>query len=277
MALNLLDITANNNDLTNSGATEVTTNLPFAESSKAVDIDNASSQYLSAADSASLSLSGDFTIEFWIKFNSLPATGQSYAIVSKTDFDVSNNNKAFRVDFEKNALDVTRLVAEINETGNDTTRDLVRYNWAPDLDTWYHVAVTCDISQASATTFEIFINGSSVGNGTMAVSGNCASINNSTEPLHLGRARNGASYIQYGDFKLDDIRIWNDIRTPTEIANNYNVELVGNEANLVTYWPFEAFISGPVNLKTYNTNATANIKTINTNPIANVKSLNTNT
>ena len=35
-------------------------------------------------------------------------------------------------------------------------------------------------------------------------------------------------------------------------------------------------VSGPANLKSYNTNLKANIKTINTNPIANVKSLNTN-
>ena len=35
-------------------------------------------------------------------------------------------------------------------------------------------------------------------------------------------------------------------------------------------------ITGPANLKSYNTNLKANIKTINTNPIANVKSLNTN-
>lgn len=35
-------------------------------------------------------------------------------------------------------------------------------------------------------------------------------------------------------------------------------------------------ISGPANLKSYNTNLKANIKSINGNPIANVKSLNTN-
>lgn len=41
------------------------------------------------------------------------------------------------------------------------------------------------------------------------------------------------------------------------------------------YAKWEA-VSGPANLKSYNTNLKANIKTINTNPIANVKSLNTN-
>ncbi len=40
---------------------------------------------------------------------------------------------------------------------------------------------------------------------------------------------------------------------------------------------YAASVSGPANLKTYNTNVKANIKTIDTNVIANVKSLNTNT
>lgn len=51
--------------------------------------------------------------------------------------------------------------------------------------------------------------------------------------------------------------------------------LVDPIAAFSIYAVWEA-VSGPANLKTYNTNAAANIKTINTNPIANVKSINTN-
>ena len=38
------------------------------------------------------------------------------------------------------------------------------------------------------------------------------------------------------DGGLDDIRLWDDIRTVTEIADNDDVELVGTEANLQGYW-----------------------------------------
>ncbi len=40
---------------------------------------------------------------------------------------------------------------------------------------------------------------------------------------------------------------------------------------------FAPAVSGPTNMKTYNTNPIANVKTMNTNPIANVKSFDTNT
>jgi len=33
-------------------------------------------------------------------------------------------------------------------------------------------------------------------------------------------------------------KLWSDVRTPTEISDNYDSELVGNEAGLVGYWKF---------------------------------------
>lgn len=38
---------------------------------------------------------------------------------------------------------------------------------------------------------------------------------------------------------IDDPRMWSDIRTPTEIADNYKVELIGNEAGLAGLWKFD--------------------------------------
>ena len=39
------------------------------------------------------------------------------------------------------------------------------------------------------------------------------------------------------DGYIDDVRLWDDIRTPTEILDNAFTELVGTEAGLVGYWP----------------------------------------
>ena len=38
--------------------------------------------------------------------------------------------------------------------------------------------------------------------------------------------------------KIDEIRIWDDVRTQTEIQDNMYKELVGNESNLVAYYNF---------------------------------------
>ena len=41
------------------------------------------------------------------------------------------------------------------------------------------------------------------------------------------------------DGKIDDVRVWNDIRTPTEIVAHKDTELTGTEANLVGYWQLD--------------------------------------
>ena len=38
---------------------------------------------------------------------------------------------------------------------------------------------------------------------------------------------------------MDEVRIWDDIRTDSEISDNRLKCLVGNEANLQAYWRFD--------------------------------------
>ena len=50
-------------------------------------------------------------------------------------------------------------------------------------------------------------------------------INSKTNDMHLTI-----------DGKIDELRIWNDARTVTEIKSNIFKELDGNEANLTAYY-----------------------------------------
>jgi hypothetical protein len=245
MAINLLDITANNNDLTNSGADEITTSLPFAQSTIAVGTVRASSDYLYAGDSASLSLTGDFTLEGWVKFTSLPGQDEYYVFLSK--YSRAGDQGGFMLMFENTNFGAgyaQNILVNTMQTQDTTTRDIVYLSWTPEIDTWYHIAVTCDISQATATTFEYFIDGVSQGNGTAFTSGNCASIWDNALNFQIGAGFDGTNPERFFNGVIDDVRVWSDIRTPTEIANNKSVELVGNETNLEAYWPFESTLGG---------------------------------
>ena len=54
--------------------------------------------------------------------------------------------------------------------------------------------------------------------------------------------RIGRQYGPYGEYfkgEIDEIRIWNDVRTPDEIRQNMNNTLVGNEEGLLTYYNFD--------------------------------------
>lgn len=83
---------------------------------------------------------------------------------------------------------------------------------------WHHVAVIHD-----GTSTDFMIDGSTVGSGSI--------VNNydGTLATLIGNGFSG---------NLQDLRIWNDARTLTEIQLNYLKELIGNEQGLKAYWKF---------------------------------------
>jgi hypothetical protein len=226
MALDLNDKSPNGNNLTNVGAAEVTTGLPFAASTEAVDLEASESDYLQANDSPSLSITGDLTIECWVKFESLPAVGNDMAFVAKWGDAAGERSYLFRI---SNSSGTYQLQFWTSTDGTNYEGKTKNLSSAPSLGTWYHYAVTFDASTATA---EFFVNGSSIGTNT----GTHTSIADTSQVLHLGK---GSETTWYLDGMLDEVRIWNDIRTSTEISDNYQKELSGAEANLVAYWPFE--------------------------------------
>lgn len=188
-----------------------------------IDLEASSSQYLSITDASQtgLDITGDITIEAWVKFETL---GIYQTIINKVsvsnnwsyDFLVMSNN-TLQFNFSSSGLWNSSYYSQIN-SGTAFTQTGI----------WYHVAVVVDVS---AVTAVFYINGTAI-SSTIAYS-KSTSIYNGTSPVLIGGNGN-ASY--YFDGLIDDVRIWNDIRTSTEIADNYNKELVGNEANLVAYW-----------------------------------------
>jgi len=95
---------------------------------------------------------------------------------------------------------------------------------------WHHAAASYD-----GTSLKLYVDG--VLHATTAVSG---SPGTSTQSVSIGRSVdpvNGS--IQYFDGGLDDIRIWNSVRTADEIADSYNTVLSGNQGgDLVAQYTF---------------------------------------
>jgi hypothetical protein len=225
MALDLTDKTANGNTLTNHGATEVTTSLPFAQSTEAVDLVAASSQYLGAADSATLDITGNLTIECWVKFSSTTPADTIWTLVGKMG---AAGNRSYQLTFQDEAG--TKYI-RFTGSSDGTTLVHVRVTWTPTNSTWYHVAV---VYTAAGGTADFYINGAQQGTQQ---SGLPTSLFNSSAEVQIG-AFNAAS--QFFDGKFDDVRIWAATRTSTQINNNKSVELAGTESGLNAYWPFEA-------------------------------------
>ena len=92
-------------------------------------------------------------------------------------------------------------------------------------DQWYHAAVTFD-----GTTLSLYLDGNLEASTT-------TSLNTvmSGAGFTIGRR---AGLENFWDGQIDEVRIWDYARTQTEIQNDMNNTLVGDESGLVAYYPF---------------------------------------
>ena len=92
------------------------------------------------------------------------------------------------------------------------------------INTWYHVAGTWD-----GSTIKIYVNG--VLEGSTSFSGN---FGNSTNEVRIGGGLDNNTENFEG--LISSVRIWNITRSQTEIANNVNNCLIGNEQGLLAMY-----------------------------------------
>jgi hypothetical protein len=197
---------------------------------KSLDLKSSSSQYGAITDAAQtgLAITGAMTIECWVNFESLPS-GAIRAFVAKNDS--SDDNQSYLFGYREDG-GPTGLHVRLSSGGGDGTAQSGLWSWTPDLDTWYHVAMVYDPSQGTAANrVRCYINGSD--QGTVVTSWP-NSIFDSNADFRVGASDTGL----YFDGKIDDVRVWNDVRTADEIVDNMLSELNGDEANLVGYWKF---------------------------------------
>jgi len=195
-----------------------------------IDLEKDSSQFLSITDAAQtgLDILGDITLEAWVNIESQPATDIVYGIISKRDSSPSGENSWI---LQYQDVSGTKKVSLFLF---DAAAPIVNVNYifiqTLTTGTWVHVAMTW---KQSTGTAELFIDG--VSQGTV-VDTSAADINNSTTDFSIGRADAKVGLESFFDGKIDEVRVWDDIRTSTEISNNKDKQLVGNEANLQGYW-----------------------------------------
>jgi hypothetical protein len=93
---------------------------------------------------------------------------------------------------------------------------------------WTHIAVTWNSTSAA-----VYVNG--VVHNRASVS----TLSSATGNWHIAGSTISGS-MDYFDGQVDEVRIWNDVRTESEIRQNIHQELTspGTESNLVSYYTF---------------------------------------
>jgi PKD repeat protein len=192
-----------------------------------------SESYINAGNDASLNLTNNFTIEAWFKleqWGSDDSDTYNYIVSKVTDswdsgFTLITNGLG---EFYPQKSIVLTLSGPNNA---------VEY-WHTDantvsLNTWTHVAVTY-----SSGEITIFINGEeqviNLYDGYTEIT--TAEIpDHSSIPLYIGN-RYDLNRLFAG--LIDEVRIWDTVRSVTEINEDLFTSLSGSEDNLVGYWNF---------------------------------------
>lgn len=106
---------------------------------------------------------------------------------------------------------------------------------------WHHVAVTYN---SNTGVLSMYIDGEFKNDSTNSEYPTTSSFgllkyDNTTARVILGNDHAGTSPNTQTDRQfrgsIADVRVWNVVRTPTEILNNYKIQLNGNESGLVYY------------------------------------------
>lgn len=190
------------------------------------DLEKDSSQYWSITngDQTGLSLTSDLTLEGCAK---LETNQGENTVISK--YNPGGDNRAYYLNIIDD-VNVEAIAFWYSSDGTNVNKDELR---SDDLNfttgVWYCVAMSWD---ASGSTARFFLDGEFVS----TTSGSETSIYVNTSPFLIGvKATAGEAFF---DGLIDEVRVWNDIRTDQEISDNWDSELVGNEAGLVSYWKF---------------------------------------
>jgi hypothetical protein len=175
---------------------------------KAITFDGAG-DYLSIPDSNDWDFgTADYTVDFWVRFNDVGASGGRVALVDISD-GYNNSGLAIHL-YNDSSLIVYSLSSSYT------------FSWSPTTGTWYHVALV-----RSGTSLKAYVNGNQIGS-TQTDSSN---ITGGTAGVRVGSLAGIAWYL---NGYIDELRIskgilrWEDNFTPqtTEYTSDVNTVLL---------------------------------------------------
>ncbi len=213
--------------VTSTGATAKTITVT-TNTDNALNFDGVDDIISSASNISSLNITGDITVETWIRLNQMP-----------TDYVrlIGKGSPAERTYGLWLYSDGSLLWQQYNT--NSSINNLVTNASIIPVGKWCHIAVA-----KTGSNVKIYINGNQVAS-SIAYSG---TPNSSTAPLEIGGSSSIHSLL---NGMMDEVRIWNVGRTASQIANSYLSELVGdgnsNETGLVAYYNFNLGTDGGTN------------------------------
>jgi len=195
-----------------------------------LDLELSSSQYAYCADNADISITGDITIEAWIKLEQLPSTaGTAFTIAGKYNAATYKRSYLLQINTDNKLSFIYSSNGQYDaEHISESTCDTAFV--AGDVGKWIHVAVAVDVS---AKAFNFYIDGV-LKNDTRGWIAAAAIFDNDTR-FAIGAVHTEAIAANFFDGKIDEVRLHNTIRSGAWILANKGKDITP-DANCVGYW-----------------------------------------
>lgn len=178
----------------------------------------------SIADNSNYSLDLDHTIEFWIKPTN--ATSSYSYILNKSGVLYIAYWNANKIAFSYDNLGWQLGSIQFNRGD------------------WNHIVVSME-DKGSTQEVKLYINNQEAGSITSG-----GSVSTNTNPIEFNDS--------WTDWELDNVAIWGDVRTGSEISSSYNSGLgtafTGSESDLNGYWKLDETSGASFNDETSNGN-----------------------
>ena len=182
--------------------------------------DSLGQQYAWKDEPVGLDLIGDMTMEVRVKPENIAFAQR--ILVFGNNSGLESANEIYAIYSFNGSINYS------HEYGAGTAYAVTLPGYTLTTGTWTDIAIVRD---TTAKTLTLYINGSSTPVYTITYANN--PTGGSAADLYIGTLNGVNSYF---DGLIDEVRIWNDIRTGQEIMDNYGTELTGTEAGLVGYW-----------------------------------------
>jgi len=202
-----------------------------------LDLELGSLQYAKITDASQtgLDLGTRFSLMGRVRYESLPGNSDRRGLIGK--YESTGDQRSYFFNFFRDSSGNGSLEFASAPNGNATGIVTLREAWEPEAGVDYHIAVTVD-TVANETKF--YVNADQIGTtNTTSV----PAPYNGTADVEIGALNGDAK----GDGKYKNVRIYSDIRTATEIAQDMNSNSI-TDANLEADWAFDnAYTDGSGN------------------------------
>ena len=231
-------------NISNNGNSDLIFNISTGFSTGGVYQNNALEfngvdSYLSIKNGGGLNGATQGTIEFWVKWIGMQNPGSPInfgQVIARQSNGVFSNNIIGLSMADPTTAKITWSAFSAYET------DIVGNTIIGD-NQWHHIAVSFKPGE-----HKLYVDGNVDGSAILAGSMN----DDPSVPLTVGAWIDDGNC--FSKSVIDEVRIWNTVRTQSEIQENMFLQLTGSESGLIGYWNFNEGSGNTTDDKSLNAN-----------------------